>query len=176
MSAEVVYKCKDNALLDEYAAKREALEERWRNGFNQYKAALGVEGLHGIHYYDGGWFFEGYLIPNGQEPQEGWRRDSRRRGVAVPAKRTELGKALARELASLNLKGNTYPGVPNVLHSETVNGQGYSIFPRTEKLGGVWWLTLSKTPRQAGADRIDPETWEPAKLSEYHAAREANQP
>ena len=168
-----VFKCVDTPVMDSHSANRKVVVDRWKAAFNQYKVALGVEGLHGIEFYDGGWTFNGYLIPAGQEPQHGWRRDSKRWDHALPAKRTEEGRALARELSSLDLPGITYPGVPNILHSETVDGLGYSIFPRAEKIGHAWWLTLSKVPRQTDAAKISAEVWESAKLSEYFAAKES---
>lgn len=172
MSAAAVYRCLDNARLSEYAERREVLESRWRAGMAQYKLALGGVELHGISFYDGGWSIRGYVMKDWEDLQHGWRRDGRSLN-AVPAKRTEDGKALARELRSLDLPGNKYPGVPDVLHTPTVNGQGYMVFPRTELLGDQWWLTLSMAPDDS-RNGIDPQLWTPAKLSEYHAAKEAS--
>lgn len=171
---EVVFRCKQPLVLNAYDTQRDVDIAVFKAACDQYKLAVGnVAALHGIQFYDGGFAVTGWRQQDASLPLPiGWRRDGASYRI-MPAKRTAEGKALARELNSLELKGNTYPGVPNVLATGTVNGQGFHIFPRTEKTGDDWWLTLSKMPCNRDLAKIDREFWEPAKLSEYYAAKEA---
>ena len=106
-----------------------------------------------------------------EELPAGWRRDgSSNRGV--PAKRTPEGKEIAKEVDGLTLAGNHYPGSPRILHTDMVDGQGNVIFPRVEQVGEEYFLTLSLTPEDSDRSRMDPERWEPVKLSAYFLAVE----
>ncbi|WP_262107475.1 hypothetical protein [Arthrobacter sp. Marseille-P9274] len=44
------------------------------------------------------------------------------------------------------------------------------IFPRVEQVDEEYFLTLSLTPEDSDRSRMDPERWEPVKLSAYFLA------
>lgn len=168
MTVAVAFKTKNPALIAEYFAAREVTASGWRDKVDAFKASIGGREVIGTSFFDGGWSVTGYRADKfGEELPAGWRFDGARRDV-VPAKRTPEGKAVVETLAGLRLPGNTYPGCPDILFAE-----GFSIFPRVTKIGDDYFLTLSKVPREEKANEIDPGIWESVKLSEYHAALEA---
>ena len=170
----VVFKSKKPLVMNAYDAQRDVDIAIFNAKCDAFKELMGTKELRGIQYFDGGWAITSFHIGYGKsELPVGWRRE-RNSDVAVPAKRTPEGKEWAKKLRDLTLKGNTYPGVPNTFHTDVLNGQGFSVYPRTVKFGDDWWLTLSKTPMERDLAKIDPELWEPAKLSEFYAAKEAH--
>ncbi|NKX56003.1 hypothetical protein [Arthrobacter mobilis] len=71
------------------------------------------------------------------------------------------------------MDGNRYPQAPRKLHTPTVDGQGYMLFPDVKKVGDEYFLTLSMEPKESELARLAPEHWEPVKLSAYYTAVEA---
>lgn len=167
MNVALAFKSKHPDVIAAYLADHEEAV----NGFNAkveaYKATVGGRELSGIRFFDGGFSVTGFQTNNSfEELPAGWRRKGRLE--AVPAKKTLEGKEHAKVLAGLRLKGNTYPGCPNMLFAE-----GYSLYPRVTKAGEDYFLTVSMPLRDEPNNAPDPEAWEQVKLSEYHAALEA---
>lgn len=167
MTVAVAFKTKRPDLITDYLTKREVEVAEFRAKADAFEAKVGGRTLHGISFFDGGWAVAGFRANKyGEELPAGWRFDGARLD-AVPAKRTPEGKEIVKELAELRLRGNTYPGVPNMLFAD-----GFSIFPRVEKVGDDYFLTLSKVPREEKANKLDADIWEPVKLSSYYSAIE----
>lgn len=168
----VVFKARQPQAIADYLAAHEAKQEAFQNATKDFREKVGGRELFGIRFFDGGFVVNGFHMNSyNEELPAGWRRDGNKL-MAVPAKRTPEGKEIVAELAKLRLDGNSYPGCPRDLHTETVNGRGFAIFPRIEKVGDEYYLTLSEEPRASELDEIDPEQWERVKLSAYHAAVE----
>lgn len=166
-SVAVAFKAKQPALIAAYLAAREVAVADFHTKADAFKESIGGHELFGTAFFDGGWAVRGFNTPNSfMELPAGWRREGRL--TAVPAKRTPEGKEHAKALAGLRLAGNTYPGCPNTLHAE-----GFAVFPRVNQVGDDYFLTLSKVPLDEASNALDPEVWEPMKLSAYHAALEA---
>jgi hypothetical protein len=167
MTVAVAFKTKQPSLIADYLAARESMVYHWRATVDAFKESLGGREIVGTGFFDGGFAVTGYRAEKyGEDLPAGWRFDGAKKDV-VPAKRTPEGKKLAAFLGELELPGNSYPGCPDILFAE-----GFSIFPRVEKIGDDYFLTLSKAPLDKPANAVDPEIWEPVKLSAYHAAIE----
>lgn len=167
MTVAVAFKTKQPELIADYLAAREEAVAAFNTKVDAFKATIGGREVFGIRFFDGGFSVSGYrAVKYGEDLPAGWRYDGAKKDV-VPAKRTPEGKELAKTLATLYLPGNSYPGCPDILFAE-----GFSVFPRVNKVGDDYYLTLSKTLRDEKANEIDPEVWEPVKLSAYHAAIE----
>jgi hypothetical protein len=168
VTVAVAFKTKNPALIADYFAAREVTASDWRAKVDAFKSSIGGREVTGTSFYDGGWAVTGYRAEKyGEELPAGWRFDGAKRDV-VPAKRTPEGKEIVQTLAGLTLHGDRFPGCPGILFAE-----GFSVFPRVAKIGDDYFLTLSKVPREEKANALDPDIWEPVKLSEYHAALEA---
>ncbi|MET4143873.1 hypothetical protein [Arthrobacter sp. UYCo732] len=168
MNAALVFKTKKPQLIADYLAKREKVVSDWQAKVDAFKASIGGREVFGTSFFDGGWAVAGYRAAKyGEELPAGWRFDGARLDV-VPAKRTPEGKGHVATLAGLRLPGNTFPGCPDILFAE-----GFGIFPRVETVGGDHFLTLSRVPLEDQSKRIDQDIWEQVKLSEFHAALEA---
>lgn len=167
-SVAVAFKAKQPTLLADYLAAREATKADFNTRVAAFQESVGGRTPFGTRFFDGGHSIEGYRAEKyGEDLPAGWRFNGARLDV-VPAKRTAEGKEIARQLSALTLKGDTYPGAPAIMYSES-----HSIFPRVNKVGDDYFLTLSKVPLgDIGVD-LDPEVWEPVKLSVYHAALES---
>jgi hypothetical protein len=167
MNVAVAFKSRPAQHVAAYLADHETAVAEFNTKVEAFKATIGGRELFGTRFFDGGFSIAGFLTSNSyEELPAGWRRE--RGGKAVPAKKTPEGKEHAKALAGLRLKGNTYPGCPNMLFAE-----GFSLYPRVAKVGEDYFLTLSMVLRDEPNNSLDPEFWEPVKLSEYHAALEA---
>lgn len=163
----VAFKTKQPALIAAYLADHEKAVDEFNAKVEAFKATVGGRELHGTAFFDGGWAIAGFHTNNSfEEIPAGWRREGSFK--AVPAKRTPEGKEHVAALAALRLKGNTYPGCPNMLFAE-----GFSVYPRVNTIGDDYFLTLSKVPLDEPGNALDPGIWDQVKLSEYHAALEA---
>jgi hypothetical protein len=168
MTVAVAFKTKQPALISDYLEAREVTVAGFHAKVDAFKATIGGKELFGTSMFDGGFLVAGYRAEKyGEDLPAGWRHEGSRLDV-VPAKRTPEGKEHAKALAALYLPGNSYPGCPEVLHAEN-----HLVFPRVDKVGEDYYLTLSKVPIDRPANTLDPDIWEPVKLSEYHAALEA---
>jgi hypothetical protein len=167
MNVAIAFKTKKPAVIADYLAAREVAVVEFNAKVEAFKTTVGGRELFGTRFFDGGFSIAGFLTNNSfEEIPLGWRREGRLN--AVPAKRTPEGKEHAKTLAGLRLRGNTYPGCPNMLFAK-----GYSLYPRVAKVGDDYFLTLSMALRDEPNNAPDSEIWEPVKLSEYHAALEA---
>lgn len=168
MTVAVAFKTKQPALIADYFAAREATVAEWHTKVDAFKASVGDLEVVGIRFFDGGFSVSGFRAAKyGDELPAGWRFDGAKKDV-VPAKRTPEGKEAAKSLDGLRLAGNSYPGAPDIMFAD-----GFSLFPRVEQVGDDFYLTLSKAPLAERGNSLDPDIWEPVKLSEYHAALEA---
>lgn len=157
-----------------YEASRLAEREAFDARVKTFKAARAGGPSVGIAGYDTSWTITGYAIPANTAPLPGWRREGTS-NRAVPAKRTAEGKEIARELDTLRLPGNHYPGMPwNFTSEPDWADQEYAMWPFLEQIGEDFYVSVGWTPRARDMARVDLELWEPVKLSEYHAAVEAN--
>jgi hypothetical protein len=167
MTVAVAFKSTAPQLVGAYLQAREEIVAAWRTNVDAFKASVGDREIHGTALFDGGWIVRGFHTRNSfEEIPAGWRRDGKFN--AVPAKRTPEGKEAAAKLAEMRLPGNRYPGAPEMLHAA-----GHMVFPRIVTAGTDHFLTLSLAVLDEPANRVDPDLWEPVKLSEFHAALEA---
>lgn len=167
MTVAVAFKTKQPSLIADYLSAHEEAVAEFNAKVEAFKATVGGRDLFGTRFFDGGFSIAGFLTSNlFEEVPLGWRREGKLN--AVPAKRTPEGQEHAKTLDGLRLKGNTYPGCPNMLFTER-----FSIYPRVAKVGEDFFLTLSRVPLDEPGNALDPEIWEPVKLSEYHTALEA---
>lgn len=173
-SPAAVWKCLDTDRVHQYLEQREKERADFDAGMDAFRATVGGNELFGIHGIDGSICITGYELGPREEPLPGWRRDGAA-ARAVPAARTIEGKQIAAELRNLQLSSEIYPGTPRFMRSETdkQTGRGYLMSPVAEELGGTYYLSLSHEPRSSDADSIDPKLWKRIRLSEYHAALEA---
>lgn len=167
MTVAAAYKATRPDLLADYLTAREAEVADFNTRVAAFQDSVGGRTPFGTRFFDGGHSIEGYRAKAyGEELPAGWRFNGSRLDV-VPAKRTPEGKAIAKQLAELTLKGDKFPGAPAIMFAE-----GHSLFPRVNKVGQDYYLTLSMVPiTDVGID-LDPALWEPVKLSAYHAALE----
>lgn len=157
-----------------YEASRLADREAFDARVKAFKATRAGGSITGISGFDGSWTITGYAIPANTSPLPGWRRDGSS-NRAVPAKRTAEGKEIASELDGLRLPGNHYPGMPwNFTSEPDWKDQEYAMWPFVERIGEDFYVSVGRTPRARDMARVDSGLWEPVKLSEYHAAVEAN--
>jgi hypothetical protein len=157
------YDQRTTELWEEYRAKIKALMEEW-----------GVEQLSCRDDWNGGQFVTGYVPARSEDPKPGFRKD-RDSGFMVPAKRTAEGKAHVQRIKDVHYAPGKKPGLPS-----TVLGQGYMGPFTLRKLGGVWYAVLTVplgSPEERGSSlrEVDRDVWEPAKLSEYFLAVEAEE-
>lgn len=173
-SPAAVWKCQDAARVRLYLEQREKERTAFDAGMDEFRATVGGNELFGIHGIDGSICITGYELGLREEPLPGWRRDGPA-ARAVPAARTIEGRKIAADLKSLQLSSEIYPGTPRFMRSETDSqtGRGYLMSPVAEELGGTYYLSLSHEPRSADAESIDTNLWKRIRLSEYHAALEA---
>lgn len=166
-SPAVAFKAKQPTLIADYLAAREATKADFNNRVTAFQESVGGRTPFGTRFFDGGHTIEGFRAEKyGEDLPAGWRFNGSRLDV-VPAKRTAEGKAIAKQLAELALPGDKFPGAPRIMHAED-----HALFPRVTKAGDDYYLTLSKAPlTDIGVD-LDPEIWEPVKLSAFHTALE----
>ena len=167
MSTAIAMKCLAPDVLDSWQEFRDIQTADYDAKCDAFRLTLGGKDLIGCQFFKGGFQVTGYQMRSyNEELPAGWRRE-RNSAIAVPAKRTPEGKAIAAELKNLYLPDHAHPGVPKWLHCD-----GYSIFPSVHKIGDDWWLTMSRTPYEKDMEDFDSALWAPAKLSEYYAAKE----
>lgn len=168
----VAFKSSSPSEIAEYMASREVACAEFNEKVTAFREKVGGRELTGFHGFDGSWAITGFGMKTAaEELPAGWRRD-RSSLNAVAAKRTPEGKEIAAELYDLRLAGEQYPGVPWSLSTEIVDGMGHRLWPRVEKIGDDYFMTLSMVPKQSELEKIDGAKWEAVKLSEYHAAIE----
>lgn len=169
----VVWKSRKPAQVRLFLAAREAAVERFNAKVKAFEAEVGAK-LVANRGYDGSITVAGYVLPSRHTSTlPGWRRDGAS-NHAVPAKRTPEGKAIAAKLQDLRLGSNTPPGMPwNFCSDEDAQGRSYSMWPTIAQAGEDYYVCLQRAPSARDAAAADTERWAPVKLSEYHAALEA---
>lgn len=117
----------------------------------------------------------GLNIGTNAEPPTGWRRDRDYVGVIKPDRRTRVGRQAAAELGEIP-SGNAREGLPGGMPSMAISRQrGVLMEPGLAVLAGRLYVTWSHPLEEREAARIDSQVWETVRLSEYHAAREAEE-
>lgn len=166
-----VFKCTTNSIVDEYEALINKLWAEYQERANAKAAELGKE-LCSRSSYDGVWI-TGYDEPDRSvKAPAGWRRDSAT-GFIMPNQRSKAGKEIAADLNSISYRPPAKPGLPSLVWGEGFMGQ-----MGMHKLGGDWYAYVTvplgdRTPEQTRLSEVDPDLWEPTKLSAYYAALEA---
>lgn len=151
--------------------------------FQAYKAAIraildgaGLEGCK-IWATTGGWDpgrFLGIDVPEGEPPPAGWRTG---RQFAIPDKRYAAGKRMAAALKALKHPGDPMARIPG-MPPDILTPGGFAT-PGMERMGGALYVIWGRDPEiargsfTAKTTDIDPALWTRLKLSEYYAAREA---
>lgn len=174
-SPVTVWKSKNPSAMDKYMEERKKVTDAFYAKVDAFKESIGGRNIVGFRSIDGGFSVTGYTLESRSElPAPGWRRDGAS-NRAVPAKRTPEGKAISEQLKDLYVPAEIYPGSPRFMHTpmDPETGEGYIMSPRAQKIGDDYFLTLPNKPDAKSAAEVDPALWEPAKLSEYHAAQEA---
>jgi len=103
----------------------------------------------------------GYTNPDNEDPPHGWRVQAKD-GLLVPNKRLKLGKELHKSLPSF--AGPRLPGMPR----QGMHDLRWFV-PAVNLWDGVLWVHWN-----GPIEDVDPTYWRDRKLSEYHAAKEAN--
>lgn len=168
----VAYKSTHPDVLAHYdsTASAEALNA-WRD---QVKALISDLGFPGRRFaissgFDGS-HVTGVEHPHDDEIPAGWRRDRKLSEAITPARRTKLGKEIARRLAALpqpNVRRNMPGGMPHIAF-----GAHTFMRPGVARYGDAVYVTWSNKIDDCDSSEIDPAVWQPVKLSEYYAARE----
>jgi len=98
----------------------------------------------------------------------GWKKGESADGLAItPKVSTKLGKAISKRMQTVAaVRGVKLPGMPSVDMSRLPSIYSHSA----EEHAGAIYVTWSVAPKEP----IDFDVWTPIKLSEYHAAREAD--
>lgn len=185
MSAVAAYRTSDPEAISEWEAAHGALDA-YRDRLAQALDDLGV-GQYLIGVSTSGWSpgqFLGLKIPEDQFAPAGWRMAERANlWIAVPDKRTRIGKAAYAALEALAHPGSprkNLRGMPFDVYAAYGDGTGRVFTPGADLLGGVLYVTWSTDPETAQDRRgrclaqVDSAIWERVRLSEYHAALEAN--
>lgn len=166
-----VFKCLDNAKLDEYEALTEKLWTEYQERADAKAKELGKD-LCSRNSYDGVWI-TGYAEPDRTvKPPAGWRRDVVT-GFIMPHLRSKAGKAIAADLNSISYRPPGTPGLPKL-----VWGDGFMGPFQTKKIGGDWFAYITvpigdRTPENTRLSEVDEKLWEPCKMSAYYAALES---
>ncbi|MFC9973607.1 hypothetical protein ACFVH6_22200 [Spirillospora sp. NPDC127200] len=148
-----------------------AAQQAWRDRVN---AAIADLGFPDRKFATAGRFTViGVEHPEDEPIPDGWRRDRDLPTAIVPARRTKTGKDIGRRLDALHRpspRRDLPGGMPEVAFAR-------HSFMRcgVELLGGAVYVTWSDELDEADARHIDPQVWERVRLSQYYAAREAEQ-
>lgn len=120
--------------------------------------------------------FAGVGLPEGERVPAGWRIAKH---CLVPDKRTRAGREMRERLDAVEHPGSLngkLPGMP----ADALNGMsGYIVSPDVRVLGECVYAEWSTDPERAEASfssqstAVDHDLWERVRLSEYYAAREA---
>lgn len=166
-----VLKAKDAATVKEWRTERSEGIDAFNSRLKTLAATLGVDGTDKLICRQS-WkelYVEGYEQddPKAVLP-DGWRRERSNPRHVVPALRSKQGKANAQMLADHAYRITPPPGLPDIEWGTDRMGT-YGI----EEYDGVVFATLGFTPSHE--TNIDWDLWEKAKLSEYHAAKEAHE-
>ncbi|MCU6480488.1 hypothetical protein [Arthrobacter sp. A2-55] len=168
-SPAIAFRARQREIIAAHIEGRKDAVAAYNDRLRLFLFGVGSDKAHGIQGFNGSFWVGGYQIPVGTEPQEGWRRDSKKPHMAVPAKKTPEGKRLADEvLPRIGLAAECIPGAP-----DSIVGGGYRAWPRVQTVGAEHFLTFSQAPDRTPIPGLDLNIWEPVGLSVYYAAREA---
>jgi hypothetical protein len=179
MSVEVVYRTTDPEIKAAWDAFCEAYK-RWQAACLSFAAEQG-EGREPIIM--SGWGdrrLAGLSHKANQLVPDGWRIVPRSwPQYIVPLRKTKAGRELSDRMQALRLPAWTPPAMPDSIWT------GNSVFhPGMETHGGVlyivWGTDIESSKIESGAagfskEQFDPARWERVKLSEFYAAREAEE-
>ena len=173
MSAAIAYRAVDNVAVSNYMADRMAEHDEWWTRVRAFGEKIGQprlsirNGIFGAHVL-------GYEPDEGATADAGWRMH-KDYGICVPNLRSKLGKELEAELSALTWRPPATLGVRDYLHASAGRNEfsTYMLSPAIQQgTSGDWFLSFSKVPFDDDLKKIDPDVWQPARLSEYYAQTE----
>lgn len=169
-----VFKCLQPDLIEAYERSTTTLWEEYRTKIKALEQELGVDTLL-CNSGRRGQFVTGYVAATRDEaPKPGFRREAHS-DYMKPALRTKAGKDVAARLKDVAYQPPKKPGLPDLIWGEGFMG-GMSL----QKLGGTWFAYTTvplgdRDPNNTGLNEVSDSIWEPAKLSEYFLAAEAEE-
>ncbi|MEV0382322.1 hypothetical protein [Nonomuraea sp. NPDC050643] len=166
MIDQTVYRTRDESVLSAWRdAERQVAD--WRTRFDAGCVSLGIDLTQVIANTWSG-RIKGVRHTVGDPIPDGWRYD-KREGLLMPALRTPAGRRLAMVLDGLKrpMPADELPGMPYVHLTEG------GLVRVTARLMGDGALYAEWPCRISESHGVDLTIWEPVKLSEYYAAREA---
>lgn len=166
-SIAVVYRSVATEPIASRMADHEAERLAFQSEVDALKAELDGRDIVGVNLHAGGFTVTGYAMRSFDDLLPGFRKDGSSMR-AVPAKRTPEGKEWSQRLSKLRRPNRSLPGFP-----ERMRADGFALYPSVEKVGIDYFLKISMQPHADELKKIDPELWAPAKLSDYHLAKEA---
>lgn len=172
MEIAIVYKAKRPALIKLSLVNRDIEKNAFEDRCNIFKRQHGLDGcgLFGFRGYDGSRTVEGATLKPGMDLPEGWRWELTSKGGRIrPAKKTQEGKRIAKDMEALSMGPTKYPGVPTLLFSEN-----HAVYPHVHNVGDKYFLILSKEPMPDVLinEEIDLDIWEKTPTSNYYLALE----
>lgn len=154
MTAELIYRTQDPVVLQWWEEKekaREAYAERLKEYREKLKGIFGNERNVMANFHMGGIRLTGVIVERNEwnrEAPPGWRIDKKSREWR-PALKTPEGKEVARQMSNVGLRawvGDSIKfGVPQIIHSEMTDGEGYMYFPHLEMINGWVYLTYGSS-------------------------------
>lgn len=115
-------------------------------------------------------------LASDETPIKGFRLDADG-GYMVPSLRSNAGKEWAQRFEDAVFVIPDRPGLPRIVIGSGRMGR-FSI----ERLGSQYFASLGFDPSEhgetdanTGLAQVDPTLWEPAKLSEFHLAKESHE-
>lgn len=170
MSSECVFRSTDAGVLEAWAA----MEVRWVE-YDQACRMLAVElPDHGVlerQSFGGCSQFAG--LAGAKSPGELWRLvQGRHNDFWWPSKRSKAGTALHEQMGAIRFDRVALAGMP---HCFMDHETGHMVTCGAYLIDGTVWVHWNR-PRSVVDPKVDLGLWEPMPLSQYHAAKEAQQP
>lgn len=169
---KIAYRATDPQRIREWSESLEPLYRAFEEEKDRLKKQIGKDVLIMRESFDGVWV-TGYDEREGKDPLPNWRKDASS-GYMMPDRRTSTGKKIAERLDRISYKPGPIPGLP-----ELVWGEGYMGPFAVAEFDGDFYAWLGFDIREEGShnplDDVDPKIWERIKLSEFHAAKEAQE-
>lgn len=168
------YRAKNPQIIREWLDNRKTQHEHYVDGCKSLAAEIGVP-VEKMMAFRGGFgesasaFPTGFQANGSDDLPEGFRYDAKLR-YAVPAKRTEAGKAWSSKFNAAGFKPGPLPGFNEVVYGpkSQSSDDGFFTAPVVKEHDGTIFALLSVVPK----DPVDLDLWEPVKLSSYHLAKE----
>ena len=154
-----------------------AAMDEWREKLRAFQAEFSADGerhLGGSSFPGMSTLVTGLSHERGMPIPEGWRLASRRRDLIVPDKRTRTGKELAKRLSRLRSPAPLHhDGLPVTAEYSIEFGRLMLVATRTRVVGDDVFAYWEDVPADLDLSKVDPQLWEPVRLSVYYAAVES---